>query len=151
MSSIRLKALETFGTKSKTSILTWCIPTYAWNNKLVKIWTKLFIEVAREKLPKNTLFAQNNVCAFRCKIKGFTWCLLLFDYFIIWVRNYLLLKNYFSERVVFTMLYTINSSPLLVKSCYTRNYFELLQIVSSVFNDRSPCPLYHLNVQCDTV
>ena len=34
-----LKALDTFGNCQQTSILTWCISTYATNNKSVKILT----------------------------------------------------------------------------------------------------------------
>ena len=45
---LTLKALDTFGNISQTSILTWCIPTYASNNNSVEIWTPLVIEVARE-------------------------------------------------------------------------------------------------------
>ena len=32
---------------SKTSILTWCIPTYTQNNKPVKIQSHLVLEIAR--------------------------------------------------------------------------------------------------------
>ena len=40
--------------QSKTSLLTWCISTYAQNNKPVKIRTQLVVEVARQQ-KKNTL------------------------------------------------------------------------------------------------
>ena len=51
------------------------------------------------------------LCAFRCIIKGFSWSL-----FIIWVRNYLFLKNYVTWEGFFShnVLYTMNSSPLLI-------------------------------------
>ena len=47
------KELATVGILSKTSVRTWCIPTYAFN-KSGKIWTHLVIEVARALESKET-------------------------------------------------------------------------------------------------
>ena len=80
---------------SKTSILTWCIPTWAYNNKLGAIWTQLVFKVARKR-KKNKPLLHNFVCFRMHKIKASAEVFLIF-----WVRNYLFLKtNITSEGTV---------------------------------------------------
>ena len=70
------------------------------------------------------------LCDLRCIIKGFSWNFLLLEWEITSLSKTTLLQK---ERVL-TMLYTINSSPMLVSyqvSFYANNCFEYLPIVSS--------------------
>ena len=79
---------------------------------------------------KNTLVAQ--VCLlFRCMVKDISWRILL------WVRSYLFLKNYdISEEAVShnVLHYQQLSITRYQVNVYANNYFELIPIVSSVFN-----------------
>ena len=95
---------------SKTSLLTWCIPTYASNNKPVNIWTQLVVEKWKKKHPCRRSNVVSDALILRPQL---SWGLEFNSN--IFVRNYFFLKNYVtSEGAVSPMFYTINSSPLLV-------------------------------------
>ena len=81
------------------------------NNKPVKILTQV-IEVAREKLKKNT-HLHKFVCFQVPNInKGFSSSGLAS--FIIWVRNYLFLKKYVTSEGAVSHNVLYNSFPLLI-------------------------------------
>ena len=95
---------------SKTSVLTWCIPTYA----IMQVFGHLVMEVAREKCKKNALFAQ--ICVLSDSNKRLqAWSLLIF-----WVRINIFLKNYITSEgaVSHNVLYYQQLSILLVNNCF---------------------------------
>ena len=118
-----LKELDTFGNcQRQTSILTWCIPTYALKKKkLWKCWLNWSSNLWENNGRKNTLGTLFCIVCFQLHNKR-----LLLKSFIIWVR--LPLSQKLLQRELFlTTFYTINSSPLLI----TKWVFMLSIIVSN--------------------
>ena len=85
-----IKALDTIGTKSKISILTWCIPTFPKQNKSLKVFFSIGLEsckrILKEKtsglksfniLVRNYLFFQKTIIPQREFIQRSENCLLL--------------------------------------------------------------------------
>ena len=100
---------------SKTRLLTWCISTYAQNDKSVKILTQLVVEVANNgiKTPMS-----HEVVSFQMLDFGTSKS----NSGVSKSNSNILVENYFLSRKLrnfqrepfLTMFYTINSSPLVV-------------------------------------
>ena len=98
------KALDTLRVNlmSKTSFLM-CIQTLLHNNKFVKFWLNWSSKFQKNDAIKNTIFAHYQITN-ATDLKSFS----------IWVRNYLCETTILQWQPLLTMLYTINSSLLLV-------------------------------------
>jgi hypothetical protein len=91
---ITLTAMDTFGNCQRPIFSLGVSQHIHKNNKPVKIWTQLVINVAKEKLKKNTPLS-HKLCFQMLELSSRE-----FSSNIILLRNYSFLKNYTSEGAV---------------------------------------------------